>query len=530
MITKSKKSLCVIHFQQSWFTLGSALEGIMLNAETYRSIEFTTLIDGLILYPPKMHHLVNIWGLNKYKPENLVRDFLTEKLKNHGNSFFHYSRPFLPIKRLHKYKINIDDLTSNTTLKPLKYKKMAIGMAVFSHLVTISKSNNPNTIIYKNEVRAAFETCFQIIDYLDQYAKSFDEFWIWNGRTLHERVVVEWCKSNNKIIKFLEVESSISDDQDRWSLLSKSPHSRLGFQTLIANYWAESRASNSELTQWYMNRRDKKNNKFISRQVSGRSFLSNVNYFVLFTSSDDEVTAISNEWESKWLNQINAVENLCQIFEKNSIVTGNSKLIIRVHPNVMNKSLSTKLIWLKFTLQVKKKYSNSFVILPKESFDSYKLMDRAIGIFVYGSTMGLEATFQGKYLSSLAPLRYGELCKIKYLQDEKSLLTWIKNVLRDNELYPSKEGSLAWANWALNYGNKWRYVNKSNGKFLIDIYRMTSLKPNFLIIFITRCKLLLSQKLFLRKWDLYRHLFFNLRNILEYVIYSLANHLLKFFY
>lgn len=525
-----KNSLCVIHFQQSWFSLGAALESIMLNAKNYRSIEFATLIDGLILYPHKLHHLVSLRGFNESQPENLVKDFLTENLKNYGGSFFHYSRPFLPIEYLPNYKIKIDNLTSNTTLKEFKYKKMAVGMAVFSHLVTISKSSMPNTVIYKRVVRAAFETCFQIIAYLDYYAKSFDEFWIWNGRTLHERVVVEWCKNNNKRIKFLEVESSKSDKQDRWSILSESPHSRLGFQSLITNYWSKNRLPKSELNQWYLDRRDKKNNPFISRQTEGKLISSNSNYFVFFTSSDDEVTAISKEWESKWLSQVNAVEQLCRIFEDELIKIGDPRLIVRVHPNVMNKSLSTQLMWLKFSLQAKKTYSNSTVVLPKAPIDSYTLMDGAIGILVYGSTMGLEASFNGKYLSSLAPLRYGELCKVKYLQDEKSVLTWIKNALNGVEVFPSKEGSLAWANWALNYGNKWKYVNKIDGKFLINVGRMVSLKPNFFIILLTRFHLFISQKLVLRKWELFKYLFSNFRIMFEYLIFGFVLYLFRFFY
>jgi len=514
--------LCILHFQQSWFSLGAALEGAMLNYRSFKSVTLITLIDGLKVYPPKLHHIIDFGIINKSRPEEKVYDFLVRNLKNKKKVNFHYSRPFLSSNIYDIIPNNFNNISTDLDLKNFTFRKMAIGMAVYSHLVTISKSSAPNIKLYSKVIYFSIFTCFQIINYLDHNSTKFDEFWIWNGRTLHERVVVEWCKVHKKRIKFLEVEGTDLDKQERWTLLSDSPHSRLGFQKLILNHWYKHPSSDEKLSQWYRDRRNKVNNPFLEAQISGKRFQnladSPKEVFVFFTSSDDEVTAISSEWESKWGNQLHAATEVARVFQTKFHEIPSLKLVIRVHPNIQNKSVSSQLAWLKFSTTAKREFPDVSVILPKDSIDSYSLLDDARGVLVYGTTLGLEAVFEGKYLASLAPLRYDELCKVKQLKDEQSVLNWVLGVLSNKAPVPKREGSLAWANWALTYGNNWQYVKKTRGKYLIELDGLVSLKPNYLIIILTRIYLIFSQQILLRKNELFINLLVNFRIKVEFIV------------
>lgn len=522
-VYKIKKGrLCILHFQQSWFSLGAVLESAMLNHRSFKSVTLITLIDGLKVHPPKLHHMIDFGLIKKSRPEEKVYNFLVRNLKYKKKVNFHYSRPFLSSKIHNILPNNFNNISNDLDLKNFTFRKMAIGMAVYSHLVTISKSSSPNIKLYSKIIYFSIVTCIQIINYLDHNSTKFDEFWIWNGRTLHERVVVEWCKVHKKRIKFLEVEGTDLDKQERWTLLSESPHSRLGFQKLILDHWHKHPSSDEKLSQWYRDRRDKINNPFLKAQISGKKFQnltdSPKEVFVFFTSSDDEVTAISREWESKWGNQLHAATEVARIFQTKFREIPSLKLVIRVHPNIKNKSVSSQLAWLKFSIIAKKQFPDVSVILPKDSIDSYSLLDDARGILVYGTTLGLEAVFEGKFLASLAPLRYDELCNVKQLKDEKSVVNWVLGVLSNKAPIPKREGSLAWANWALTYGNDWHYVKKTRGKYLIELDGLVSLKPNNLNIVLTRIYLIVSQQILLRKNELLKNLLVNFRIKVEFIV------------
>jgi hypothetical protein len=465
--------------------------------------------------------MIDVGLIKKNRPEDKVHNFLIRNLKYKKGVNLHYSRPFLSSKIYNILPNNFNNISTDLNLKNFTFRKMAIGMAVYSHLVTISKSSYPNLKLYSKVIYFSIFTCFQIINYMDHNSTKFDEFWIWNGRTLHERVVVEWCRVHKKRIKFLEVEGTDLDKQERWTLLRESPHSRLGFQKLILNHWYKYPSSDAKLSQWYRDRRDKIKNPFLEAQISGKKFQNPTDspqeVFVFFTSSDDEVTAISSEWESKWGNQLHAATEVARIFQTKFREIPSLKLVIRVHPNLKNKSISSQLAWLKLSIIAKRQFPGVSVILPKDSIDSYSLLDDAKGILVYGTTLGLEAVFEGKNLASLAPLRYDELCKVKQLKDEKSVVNWVLGVLNKKAPISNREGSLAWANWALTYGNNWQYVKKIRGKYLIELDGLVSLKPNYLNIILTRIYLIVSQQILLRKNELLKNMFVNFRILVEFI-------------
>ena len=97
-----------------------------------------------------------------------------------------------------------------------------------------------------------------------------------------------------------------------------------------------------EIKQWFLSKYPGGTNSHSSRfQVKGGENLFQ-KYYVYFSSSDDEVSAISNDWNSIWGTQLKAVEALIKYFKERPELN----LVIRVHPNQKNKSRNDKSKWM----------------------------------------------------------------------------------------------------------------------------------------------------------------------------------------
>jgi hypothetical protein len=82
--------------------------------------------------------------------------------------------------------------------------------------------------------------------------------------------------------------------------------------------------------------------------------------------------------------QIDCVKKLQEIFDGQD----DYKLIIRVHPNLKNKSKSQIKAWNEL-----ENTKNSIVLDHTYADSSYTILDNSIGVITFGSTVGLEAAY-----------------------------------------------------------------------------------------------------------------------------------------
>jgi hypothetical protein len=164
-------------------------------------------------------------------------------------------------------------------------------------------------------------------------------------------------------------------------------------------------------------------------------------------------------------------------------------LIIRVHPNQGNKSKQDKLRWKSISST-----ANNIKIYNFDSkVNSYGLLRKAIGVFTFGSTIGVEAAYLRKPAALLAPARWDQLIPHKYLQTSSQIDQWVHSVISNlspnvehlNECY---EGSLKWAHYMSTAGKPWSKIVVKKDLRGVDIGFLDgkSLKPNAVIIALSR--------------------------------------------
>jgi hypothetical protein len=477
------RNLRVFIFQQHWFHLGSLLEATIANHESYESITFYKVNRNLFVKPLDRHQ--DFFGSKLFNspPESVMTDFLATYLYDRKKNF-----AYTDVKLSKEIQSNnlLDGLLDIKDLQKHQWDGTALGMAVSSFLISLTKDSNPKLETYRKLISNLESTYFQIYNYLSSLGLNNveDEIWICNGRPFHERTVVEYARKNSIPIKYYEIGGEGSN-QERWILHNNSPHDRISHQDSIKEYFNDSDPNLGLIHEWFQSQLPGGENVFAKKFKSYTEIESLDNYFVYFSSSDDEVSAISLDWNSSWENQLNAVNALIKYFATKPEL----KLVIRVHPNQDNKSKYDKNKWKALVSDS----SNVFIYNYDSNIDSYQLLSKAKGVITYGSTIGVEAAFLKKPSALLARSRWDCIIPHQYLKNEVDIANWIHKVSVDKgpddvEIENCYLGSLMWGHYMKTAGNRWRIIKiiKSFGNVNVGYLEGKRLKPPILVIAITR--------------------------------------------
>jgi hypothetical protein len=156
---------------------------------------------------------------------------------------------------------------------------------------------------------------------------------------------------------------------------------------------------------------------------------------VIFNSSEDEFMAIGYEYEelAKFDTQLTGIKTILKEFDGQE----DYQFYIRVHPNLS----SVKYKYHTDLYKLEDEFSNVEVIHANDDISTYGLMDKADKVIVFGSSMGLEASYWGKptILLGWALYYYSEVCYIPNSKEE--LFIMIKESLKPiNNLNQLKMG------------------------------------------------------------------------------------------
>jgi hypothetical protein len=477
------KNLQVFLFQQSWFHLGSLIESILVESRKYKNIEIHYLGKGLFVYPIDVHQIFCRQSRLIPAPEVVMSKFLKEQFKNSDTNFtFIYAN----LMRDRGKSNLLSEFTDLKSLQKVKWDDTSIGMAISSYLISLTKDSNPILNHFQNLITNLGLTYFQIFQYLMSLNLNYcsNEIWIYNGRPFHERTVVEFAKKNDIKLKYFEIGGE-GFNQERWILHEESPHDRLKHQHSIKAHCQTNPLNHPLIESWFKKHQSSSSKAYAIKTNFGISYNMSPNTFVFFSSSDDEVAAISDSWQSSWGNQLNCVAELIKYFESHPELS----LIIRVHPNQGNKSKQDKLRWKALTSTAR----NIKIYNFDSKVNSYELLAKAIGVFTFGSTIGVEAAYLRKPAAILAPARWDQLIPHKYLQTNLQIDQWVQSIVGNlspnvehlNECY---EGSLKWAHYMNTAGKPWSkiMVKKDLRGVNIGFLDGKSLKPNAVIIALSR--------------------------------------------
>ncbi|MBY0449748.1 MAG: hypothetical protein K2X01_03895 [Cyanobacteria bacterium] len=308
----------------------------------------------------------------------------------------------IPASNIHTLKTYEDsytesDISFNTLeeLKNYKINGIDFGEAVASSIITETKNYKLDTIANKSTVRTKLMMAYQV--YLN-FIKVIEEIepdrvYVFNGRLAETRPVVRVCQQKNIDVHVIERADNYGHYMISVNCLS---HEMAFMKREIESYWQDDNPNKYHISeQWYLDRRnavDQGYYSFVKHQEPGKlplNFNPEHKNIAIFVSSEYEFATFPD-----WKNQIylDQRDGLIQILESLQKET-NLRLWIRLHPN-LKKDNSDQLLELQEL--DRRQYKHAEFIWPKETINSYTLMDHCDQTLTFGSTVGVEATFWGK--------------------------------------------------------------------------------------------------------------------------------------
>lgn len=298
------------------------------------------------------------------------------------------------------------------------YGSIPVGSAIANAIVTETGRREFN---YKRDVellKLLLTSFFQV--YLcaqEEITKmEIDKVLIYNGRFIHERAVWEAAKSLNREVFLYETL------RNRYLLRSGVGfHNRVENQRNMISLWEEQsklvdfKTMEALSCKYFLDLESKKNNFY----RLGTSVTLSSPYFVFFSNSDDEAIGFWDSWKETFAEQLDFIKQLQSLFE----LRAQEHLYIRLHPNLSNKPKEEQDKWLELS---NKRYSS--IIRQTEDTSSYALLNGAIGVLTYGSTIGIEAAFRKIPSAVLADCRYDNLGAVDKLKSMSEVEKWITNV------------------------------------------------------------------------------------------------------
>lgn len=486
-------SLSILSFNQHWFHLASLLEATLQDHDKFEEIRLFIFDSKMPLMPLDLHcYFPGRKKVGIESPTEMVGKFLEtklpSKLKVEKVDISRSVTAESDIKSFRKEQPQI--FTELPNLARYQINGMGVGMAIKSHIVTLTRDSDPSLIGLQGLISRGLATFFRLNEWTtkNRYFQESPEVWICNGRPLHERFMREIAQQMGKTIRYYEIGGTEGSTPERWILHDESPHDRILHQREVELHANKSGIDHNAVSNWISKRKSLDDNPFFREKSLEGNFHSEKPYIVFFTSSEDEVASISSDWESSWGTQTNGVRELIRMFE----LQNTYNLVIRVHPNQKNKSKNDQRKWLEF------KGSKSVKVFGQESdVNSYTLMKGSAGVIVFQSTLGVESALAMKPFALISPSRYDQVIPAPYLKNEFEVLFWLQTLQHPDpdHLEILRMGALKWVNYLTTAGNPFTTIEvQRSGRRMVGFLDGKSLRPSNPVILVTRlylmCKLL----------------------------------------
>lgn len=343
----------------------------------------------------------------------------------------------------------ISNASSILLLKDINLAGITPGAALANEITTLTKNRDIDPSKNQLLTRILIQSYLQVYNATTKFIleNNIERVFLFNGRFIHERAVWDAAKATSRQVILFET------TRNRYFLRKEGFHSRINNQKAMLEHW-----ENSDLD---IEKRIEIGSKYFSELRSRiRPFFTETKqdlkitkpYFVYFSSSDDEAVGFWNEWNEPLGEQIECVKNLKKIFDAQNTF----ELIVRLHPNLKNKSEGQKSGWLTI-----KNSKSTRVIGPDEQVSSYDLLDNSVGTISFGSTIGLESAFASKPSLVLADCGYDLLGVVDKATSWEYVLNWINkdHKISSNELVTRKNNSCIRGFFIATAGNTFKYTH-----------------------------------------------------------------------
>ena len=339
-----------------------------------------------------------------------------------------------------------------------KVENFDIGYAVLSSIVSVVRDPEPDLAelheLKTRFIESALITWQQTQSFLQQHKP--DRVYVYNGRFAAMRAVLRACQKHN-VECFLHERGC---DLHHYDLLENHlPHDIVGIEKVIRKLWADADPQTRESTaaSWFEDRVSRVERSWVSftkEQQEGllpEGFDPDARNVSIFCSSDDEFVAIGDAWKNElYPNQVEAISNIAS-----SMLTASpeTKLYLRVHPNLKNVDNARKRSMMALN------HANLSVIPADSTIDTYALLGASDLIVTFGSSVGMEAVFWDRPSVLLGPCLYQNLGGPVRSHSHAETIE-----LLCSDLQPStdKTGALMYGHWFQARGYPYRYFKPKN--------------------------------------------------------------------
>jgi hypothetical protein len=237
-----------------------------------------------------------------------------------------------------------------------------------------------------------------------------------NGRLAHEKACLIAAEEAGLDVNYMEVNYFFGS----LYLREYAPHDRLSLQREFELHKSNLnvRLASKLGTDYLANREQAGGQNPFSGLWRGqnKSMLGSSSLVLCATTSRDEYESLDYEWgSSEWQSQYQAFGEIVRAQDANLTP------YLRIHPNLLNKSLRS--IWKELQLiqNSVEKYPEFGVIWPASALNTYSLIKRAKLVVVQNSTVGLEALLMGKRVVCTSESIYDSLSGVTSVLNPRDL-------------------------------------------------------------------------------------------------------------
>jgi hypothetical protein len=313
-------------------------------------------------------------------------------------------------------------------IKKIDHRGLNIGLGAVSSYVSLTRDIGPLLGLASQKIIGHFLFAqLLLIEILDclYHDMGFTKIILHNGRFSHYRPFLAYAKEKKLDFLITESKYDVSTGQlvcDNY--LNSTPHDFRKLSERITKYWEDANLSFDDkfsLGKVFYQR--KRLNLFVGDNIynpnhgSGFQFNPAVQNVVIFTSSEDEFFSVSHkEYDEIFVNQYESIKYILDQYR----CIEDTHIWLRIHPNLKNVRFSHHLDLMNFD------YPYLTIVPASSSISSYDLLDIAVKVFVYDSTIGLESVYQGKPTCALSSnYTYRDLNLVYVPNNIESLNTWI---------------------------------------------------------------------------------------------------------
>ena len=146
------KNLHVFSFNQHWFHLGSMVENVLDRDKDFEKIVINQFQQHLRVLPVDMHFRFYMSKYFKNSPEKIALEYLIGQ-RHIESKIINLKIQDIPIIQIPK---NIEEL------KALRVDNLQIGMAVASHLISLTKNSQPDLFSKRFQVVSCLQFYFDV--------------------------------------------------------------------------------------------------------------------------------------------------------------------------------------------------------------------------------------------------------------------------------------------------------------------------------------------------------------------------------